>query len=123
MCAGEAVAFAIGPSLAGQGLRVAQSWGGPGAAGSRGRLEAVWVQAGAVPLHPFGPPTRGLAKLWVLAACQGAPRLLSAFERVELPTPGSSAHSAFRDLCCALLACLSRVSLVNLPDLLPRLNA
>lgn len=37
----EAVAFASGPSLAGRGRRVAQSWGGPGAAGSRGRLEGV----------------------------------------------------------------------------------
>lgn len=33
------------------------------------------------------------------------------------------AHSGTRGSCGALLACLSRVSLVNRPDLLPRLNA
>lgn len=76
---GEAVAFASGPSLAGRGRRVAQRWGGPGAAGSPGRLEGVWVQARAAPLNPSAPPARGLAKVWVPAACQGAPGLLSAF--------------------------------------------
>lgn len=114
-------------------LPVAPPWRGGGAelpragAGRAPRVRAegwrVWAQAGAAPLHPSAPPARGPAKVWVLAACQGAPGLLSAFERVELPTPGSSAHAASRGLCCALLACLSRVSLVNRPDLLPRLNA
>lgn len=36
---GEVVAFASGHSLAGRGSRVAQSWGGPGAACSRGRFQ------------------------------------------------------------------------------------
>ena len=117
----EAVAYASGPSLAGRGRRVAQNWGAPGAAGSCGRLEGCGLRLGLLPCT--SPPARGPAEVWVLAACQGAPGLLSAFERVGLPTPGSSAHAASRGLCCALLACLSRVNLVNRPDLLPRLNA
>lgn len=40
----------------------------------------------------------GTAKVWVLAACQGAPGLLSAFERVELPTPGSPVRARFLGL-------------------------
>lgn len=90
---GEAVAFASSPSLAGRGRRIALGWGGPGAAGSRGRLEGCAPRLGRPPLHSSAPPARGPARVWVLAACQGAPGLLSAFERVELPTPGSSART------------------------------
>ena len=42
----EAVAYASGPSLAGRGCRVAQSWGAPGAAGSCGRLEGCGLRLG-----------------------------------------------------------------------------
>lgn len=49
---GEAVALASSPSLAGRGRRVAQGWGGPGAAGSPGRLEGCAPRLGQPPCTP-----------------------------------------------------------------------
>lgn len=125
---GEAVAFASSPSLAGRGRRVAQGWGGPGAAGSREGWRGArpgWSSPPSAPLPPHSsdPPARGPAGVWVLAACQGAPGLLGVRARGAPDSWQLRAHSAIRGSCCALLACLSRVSLVNRPDLLPRLNA
>lgn len=113
------VAFANSSFLAGQGRLGAWNWGRPGTPGSRGGFQER------------GPRLGLLICILHLALSLTRQRVgaggLSGRTRAALDVPVcealGSGSSSSKGLCCALLACLSRVSLVNRPDLLPRLNA